>query len=192
MRCKPDSCSSCPIIGHGTDFSKVEGTGSLGVLICAEARGEMEARDQLPLRPYAPSGSVLERTFKRMGYSRQQFSITNCIRCRPARNFLSGAPWEFSALTHCRPNLDAAIRDRRPRAILALGDTALRELTGEAGEARGVSHLCGYVLPGPDGVGLGARANNTELLEDTGMGRSSSGLLALSHAVPVIPTYPPS
>ena len=136
----------------GTDFSRVEGSGSLGVMIVAEASGEMEARDQLPLRPYAPAGSLLERTFRRMGYSRAQFSLTNCLRCRPARNWLSGAPWEWSALTHCRPNLDAVIRERRPRAILTLGDTALRELTGEAGEQRGVSHLCGYVLPGPDQI----------------------------------------
>jgi hypothetical protein len=84
-----------------------------------------------------------------MGYSREQFSITNTLRCRPRNNWLAGAPWEFSALNHCRPNLDAAIRDRQPRAILALGDTALRELTGEAGEARGVTHLGGYVLKGP-------------------------------------------
>jgi len=152
VRQKPNSCEGCPCHSMGTDFSAVEGTGSLGVMIVAEASGELEARDQLPLRPYAPSGSVLERTFKRMGYSRQQFSITNTLRCRPAKNWLAGAPWEWSALTHCRPNLDAAIRDRRPRAILALGDTATRELTGEAGEARGVSHLCGYVLPGPDQI----------------------------------------
>ena len=148
MRHKPSSCDQCPLASHGTDFSAIEGTGSLGVMIVAEASGEMEARDQLPLRPYAPSGSVLERTFRRMGYNRQQFSITNCIRCRPAKNWLAGSPWEYSALNKCRPNLDAAIRDRRPRAILALGDTATRELTGEAGEARGVSHLGGYVLRG--------------------------------------------
>lgn len=148
-RCKPSSCSGCSIEGHGTDFSAIEGTGSLGVLICAEASGELEARDQLPLRPYAPSGSVLERTFRRMGYSRAQFSITNTLRCRPRNNWLAGAPWEFGALNHCRSNLDAAISERRPRAILALGDTALRELTNEVGPARGVSHLCGYALPGP-------------------------------------------
>jgi uracil-DNA glycosylase family 4 len=136
----------------GTDFSQVEGTGALGVMIVAEASGEMEARDQLPLRPYAPAGSLLERTFRRMGHSRQQFSLTNTLRCRPRNNWLVGAPWEFSALNHCRPNLDAAIADRRPRAILALGDTALRELTGEAGETRGVSHLGGYVLRGPSDI----------------------------------------
>jgi len=131
----------------GTDFSAVEGTGSSGVMIVAEASGEMEARDQLPLRPYAPAGSVLQRTFSRMGLDRKMFSLTNCIRCRPKNNWLEGAPWEFHALNHCRPNLDRAIAERRPRAILALGNVATRELTGLAGEALGVGHLMGYVLP---------------------------------------------
>lgn len=116
-------------------------------MIVAEASGEMEARDQLPLRPYAPAGSLLERTFKRMGYSRAQFSLTNTLRCRPRNNWLAGSPYEFAALNRCRPNLDDAITQRSPRAILTLGDTALRELTGEAGDARGVSHLSGYALP---------------------------------------------
>ncbi len=151
-RTKPNSCSGCACESHGTDYSAVEGTGSLGVMIVAEASGEMEARDQLPLRPYAPAGSLLERSFRRMGYDRKQFSLTNVLRCRPRNNWLAGAPWEFHALNKCRPNLDAAIAERRPRAILALGDTATRELTGEAGEARGVSHLGGYVLKGPSGI----------------------------------------
>src|ERR1700691_161533 len=146
-RAKPNSCSGCQCEHHGTDFSRIDGQGSLGVMVVAEASGELEAREGRPLVEYAPAGSLFARTLRRMGYSREQFSITNCIRCRPRNNWLSGAPWEFPALNHCRPNLDAAIRDRQPRAILALGDTALRELTGEAGEARGVSHLGGYVLP---------------------------------------------
>jgi uracil-DNA glycosylase family 4 len=149
LRSKPSSCEGCSCYSHGTDFSRVDGTGSLGLMIVAEASGEFEQREGVPLVKWAPAGSILQRAFTRMGLSREQFSLTNCLRCRPKNNFLVGSPWEFSALNHCRPNLDAAIAERRPRAILALGDTALRELTGEAGEARGVGHLCGYVLPGP-------------------------------------------
>jgi uracil-DNA glycosylase family 4 len=183
MRQRPASCDGCQIQHRGTDFSQVEGTGSLGVLICAEASGEMEARDQLPLRPYAPSGSVLERTFRRMGYSREQFSITNTLRCRPPNNWLSGAPYEFSVLNKCRPNLDAAIRDRRPRAILALGDTALRELTGEAGEARGVTHLGGYVLP----------HGSTDIPDpDPEAAPWGTKRVATQTAIPVIPTFHPA
>ena len=151
-RCRPQSCIGCSLYGKGTDFSQPEGTGSLGVAVVAEASGDNEARDQLPLRPYAPSGGVLERTFRRMGLSREQFVLTNIIRCQPPRNFLVNAPWEYSAINHCRPNLDKVLADHKPRAIFALGDTALRELTGEAGEARTVSHLRGFVIRGPNGV----------------------------------------
>jgi uracil-DNA glycosylase family 4 len=121
-------------------------------MIVAEASGEMEARDQLPLRPYAPAGSLLERTFRRMGMDRAQFSLTNVLRCRPRNNWLEGAPWEYSAINHCRANLDAAIAERRPKCIVALGGTALRELTGMTGTARGIGHLAGYPLPGPNSV----------------------------------------
>lgn len=147
MRVKPSSCVGCPCYPMGNDFSAVEGTGSNGVLLVAEASGEMEQRDQLPLRPYAPAGAVLERCLRRMGLDRRQFSITNACRCRPRNNWLEGSPYEYSALRHCRPNLDAAISQYRPRCIVALGGVATRELTGEAGEARGVTHLAGYVMP---------------------------------------------
>jgi uracil-DNA glycosylase family 4 len=150
VRQKPESCLGCSLYAHGQDFSRVEGTGSSGLLAVAEASGEHEQRDELPLRPYAPSGSVFERILKRMGIDRQMLSVTNCIRCRPRGNFLENAPWEYSALRHCRPNLDQVIAERKPRAILALGGVATRELTGLAGEALGVSHLAGYVLPGPN------------------------------------------
>jgi len=169
-------------------------------MIVAEASGEQEAREQRPLVEYAPAGSLLERTFKRMGYSRAQFSLTNTLRCRPARNWLSGAPWEFSALNHCRPNLDAAIRDRRPRAILALGDTATRELTGEAGEARGVSHLCGYVLPTyqqvpepcteSDCVMTGAARPDCFMCGGSGISGTQNA--PAQNAIPVIPAFHPS
>lgn len=146
-RHKPSSCTGCACYSMGNDFSTVEGTCSNGVMCVAEASGEHEQRDQLPLRPYAPSGAVFERCLRRMGLDRKQFAITNCIRCRPRNNWLENAPYEYAALRQCRPNLDSAIAQYRPRCIVALGGVAVRELTGEAGEARGVTHLAGYVLP---------------------------------------------
>lgn len=151
-RAKPDSCAGCPIELHGNDFSQIEGTGASGVMLVGEASGEHEQRDQLPFRPYAPAGSLLERTFRRMGLDRQQFSVTNVVRCRPRNNWLERSPWEFSAISHCRANMDAAVDGRKPRAIVALGGVATRELTGMVGEARGVGHLAGYVVPGPQEI----------------------------------------
>lgn len=147
MRAKPQSCSGCAFHGAGTDFSAIEGTGASGIMLVGEASGEHEQRDQLPFRPFAPAGGVLHRTIRRMGLSREQFSITNVIRCRPKNNWLEGNPHEHSAINHCRPNLDAAIHERRPKVIVALGGIALRELTAKCGESQGISHLAGYVLP---------------------------------------------
>lgn len=147
LRAKPESCQSCQCFSHGTDFSAVEGAGSLGVMLVGEASGEHEQREGLPFRPGAPAGGVLTRILRNMGLSREQFAITNVLRCRPRNNWLEKAPWEYQALMHCRPNLEQAILERKPRCIVALGGTAMRELSGMTGAAQGIGHLAGYVLP---------------------------------------------
>lgn len=197
MRCKPKTCAGCALESHGRDFSLIEGTGANGVLICAEASGEHEQRDNLPLRPYAPSGAVLERCLRRMGLDRKQFAITNVVRCRPRHNFLENAPWEHAAISHCRPNLDAAIREFRPRCIVALGGIATRELTGEAGEARGVTHLAGYVLPlrGNSGGGVVKLEKTPETGAASGIHeypQLAGSSPAPTTSIPVIPDFHPS
>ena len=178
----------------------MEGTGSSGVLLVGEASGELEARDQLPFRPYAPAGSVLERVIRRMGLAREMFSITNTLRCRPRNNWLEKSPWEYGALTHCRPNLDAVIAERRPRCIVALGATATRELTGMAGEAQGVGHLHGYVLPHAREVNV--RCDECISFSDNkpdpncficgGTGWVSGGPKSQVGAIPVVPAFHPA
>jgi uracil-DNA glycosylase family 4 len=150
MRTKPSSCVGCQLHSHGTDFSAVEGSGSNGVLIVGEASGAHEQRDQLPFRAFAPAGGVLERAIRSLGMVRNAFALTNVVRCRPRKDWLSGSPWEYSAIRQCRPNLDQAIASYRPRCILALGNIPMRELTGMSGvaeEAQSISHIGGYVLP---------------------------------------------
>jgi hypothetical protein len=55
-------------------------------------------------------------------------------------------------MDHCRPNLDGVIKAMKPKAILALGGTALYRLTG-LGRARkqGIEHWRGSVLESPYG-----------------------------------------
>lgn len=122
------------------------------VLIVGEASGENEARDQLPFRPYAQAGSVLSRIIRLADFTREQFTITNILRCRPRNDWLENAPWEHSAISECRPNLDRIINERKPKAIWALGGIACRELTGMSGKNEGVTMLQGYVIPGPNDI----------------------------------------
>lgn len=143
----PSSCSGCPLDEKGKGFTQIEGTGSSRIMVIAEASGDSEARDSLPLRPYAASGAMFTRLLSMAGVDRQQFSLTNICRCQPPKNKLSGAAYEHEAIAHCRPNLESAIAQRKPKVIFALGDIALRSLTGMTGEKRSISYLRGYPLP---------------------------------------------
>ena len=192
MRAKPNSCAGCAIVSHGTDFSRIEGTGANGVMLVGEASGENEARECLPFRPYANAGSILQRTLREMGLDRQQFSITNAVRCRPRRDWLEKSPWEYSAINHCRPNLVAAIAEHKPRVIVALGGTALRTLTGMAGEALGITHLAGYVLPCTIGDSH-VQVDDGVLLAAGNDSQQPGDLLhPKTHATPVIGDFHPS
>src|SRR5882724_1399168 len=100
---KPDYCSAsgCPLAGSG-GFSTLEGTGSSGVLALAEALGQWEEQDGLPLRPRAAAGSVFARALKLAGVPRESLLITNVLRCRPPNNDLLHTPFEFESIERCK------------------------------------------------------------------------------------------
>src|ERR1043165_1431274 len=80
----PVHCKSCilyPEHRQGLGFSHLEGSGTNGVLVIAEALGEWEEIDGLPLRPQAPAGSVFQKSLRWQGLDRSEFSLTNIVRC---------------------------------------------------------------------------------------------------------------
>src|ERR1700733_10419463 len=150
---KSEKCKGCPCYGMGTDFSSIE-TGSryesTRLLLCGESSGEAEAREGLPFRSYAQSGSLLSDAMREVSISRSEVAITNVLRCRPKNDWLASAPYEYGATSQCiREHLIPAVRDLRPRAILALGGTAFRALTSPPKGRYGTLELIrGYALPG--------------------------------------------
>jgi len=54
--------------------------------------------------------------------------------------------YESEALAHCQPNVLAVVAKYKPRVLVAMGNAALRTLTGWSGEKKSVSHLRGYPL----------------------------------------------
>lgn len=111
----------------------------------AEALGEVEARIGLPL--VGPTGKLLDRMIERTPVpgpplSRDQFLLTNILRCQPPENKLTGEAYEESAIAHCSPYLEDLIREFKPKCILALGNQPLRWFTGEWG----IDSLRGYVF----------------------------------------------
>lgn len=148
MNDKPRECAGCPLHELGEGFALTAGNGATtGVLVVAEALGEHEARKGEPL--VGPAGQTWDRIVGRTkcpelgrALGRDDFLLANVINCRPPNNVLAGAPYEFPAIAHCAPYLAAVVSKFRPRAILALGGTALRTLTGE----HGIEQLRGYIF----------------------------------------------
>jgi uracil-DNA glycosylase family 4 len=134
----PKTCISCPLYSEHKGFSRLEGDGSSGLMVIAESLGRNEERDSLPLRPNAPSGGVFQKAVDMSGLSRPSRTLTNIIRCK------AEAPYPPEAVAQCRQYLDAAVEERKPSFILALGDVPLQELSLIKGQQ---SSLRGYVLP---------------------------------------------
>lgn len=149
---KPEACRSCELYGNGLGFSQPEGLGTLGVMMMAEALGEEEERDGLPLRPYAQAGSLFERLLKLCRFDRRQFVLYNTVNCRPPKNWLENAPWEGSAISHCETHRLRVIQQFKPKVIVALGGVAAKTLTNMVGPKKSIMYTRGYWFDTPFGI----------------------------------------
>jgi len=128
-----------------------------GVILLGEALGAEEANVGSPF--VGPAGQQLDRMIGRLTdpntglqFRRQDFVCTNVLHCRPPNNILTGASYEHDALSECAPILAKELASSKlsgwpkrrgakgERVILALGNQALRRLTGEWG----IDKLRGY------------------------------------------------
>lgn len=138
---KPPYCKPCELFGDGRGFSQVTGENRVQLLLVGEGSGRTEVREGKPF--VGPSGQILEKALRISGLKREDYSITNLLRCGVPDNKLIGMPYERPALDYCRKYLNEAVAERRPKVILALGEVPLRELSAVHGSQ---AELRGYVL----------------------------------------------
>lgn len=112
---KPSSCGGCTLYEHPhgkkTGFVPASGDGSNGVLIVAEAAGEHEELEGMPL--VGKSGYALFQDLARIEHDgkpiqREGFMVHNVLSCRPPDNKFD-RPYIPLAVESCAPNLDASI-----------------------------------------------------------------------------------
>lgn len=138
-------------------YSELEGDGSSNLMVIAESLGKWEEKAGLPLRDYAPSGKVFQKALDLAGIRRSSLTITNILRCK------SEAPHPQAAIDHCRQYLDAAVAERRPNLLLALGDVPFKELSLTGGQ---LSEVRGYVTQSRYGVPMIATYHPSHLARD--------------------------
>lgn len=137
---KPASCIGCPLYekphGKPEGFSYPAGSGKNGIMVVAEALGKDEELEGMAL--VGKSGYTLFQQLKRVNIERDDFSLFNTIACRPPDNKLVGMPYMQDAIAHCKPNLEAAIKQAQATAhqngktfvIVTLGVTPFKTVLG--------------------------------------------------------------
>lgn len=135
MLLKPSSpCGTCVGNKWGKAYVPASGTGENGVLVIAEAAGEHEAKEGMPL--VGKAGYYLWQNLARAGIEREGFMCHNALSCRPPDNKLAKMPYELEVIQHCSPLLDTTIermhevckRTGKHMVIVTLGRIAFKRI----------------------------------------------------------------
>lgn len=159
---KPDSCRGCPLYNISQSFSVPDGKGTLPVYLIGDKLEHEDAIDGKPFTRRGRGGSLLNQALERLGYTRSQFRLGNVVSCQPPGNRLENTSYETQAIQHCRQHFERVLSagmgespNRTQGVILAMGNVALKALTGASGshkEKQSINFLRGFVMQGPYGL----------------------------------------
>jgi DNA polymerase I len=98
-----------------------------GIMLVGEAPGETETITKKPFTGGA--GKLLWGMLNSVGISKDNLVITNMVACRPPNN---KTPTQVE-LNYCEGRLKGEINLIKPKVIFALGELAMKALTGQTG-----------------------------------------------------------
>lgn len=157
---KPDWLKGSALYGSGLGYAGVAGEGSTGLFIMAESLGEEEERASKPL--VGKTGQFTARMIARITDPEtgkpldmeRDFVRGNIVPIKPPFNKLDMIPWmEQNELLHlAKPVWEAELAKAKPKAIFAMGDWALRSLTGVSG----ITKVRGAVIETEYGLVVGS------------------------------------
>jgi uracil-DNA glycosylase family 4 len=135
------ACTKCPnLVGSRTQVVFGVGNPEAELMFVGEAPGEDEDLEGEPF--VGRAGQLLTKIIETMGFGRDKVYIANVLKCRP--NMPPGVTGNRKPLPAemqtCLPYLREQIEVIQPRALVALGATALEGLTGQTlsvGKMRG-------------------------------------------------------
>jgi len=131
-------CGMCGLYqGCKTPKMKPTGEGRLGILVVAEAPGQLTGE----------TGQLLRKLLRDIGVRLDEDCWkTNCIICRPSNN---KTPSE-EQITCCRPNLIKTIKKLKPHTIVLLGISPVKSMipvVWKDGVGKGLERWVGWNIP---------------------------------------------
>ncbi len=130
-------CTRCPLHEGRTNLVFGEGDPEARLMFVGEGPGYHEDQQGRPF--VGPSGELLTKMIRAMGFAREDVYIANMVKCRPPEN-RNPAPEE---LMKCTPFLEKQIEVIQPEVIVTLGRVATNALLGvdgSLGSLRGRFH----------------------------------------------------
>jgi len=121
-----------------------EGRGENGLVLVGEAPGAHEDRIGRPF--VGPSGDLLDEFLAEAGIHRSEVYITNVVKYQPPMNDIKKIGMMGLSLEECEKELWTEINAIKPNCILALGNTALKAVSGKDG----IQKWRGSVILGKD------------------------------------------
>jgi DNA polymerase len=157
-----DACRRCPLWEHATQAVAGEGPKSARIVLVGEQPGDEE---DLKGRPFVgPAGRLLDQLLEDAGIDRRSVYVTNAVKhfkWEPRgkrRMHKTPAQQEIAA---CEVWLRGELARLRPAVVVALGATALRALSSDAGP---VGKSRGKTLKTDEGLPLVATWHPSALL----------------------------
>jgi DNA polymerase len=124
-------CTNCPLYRNATQTVFGEGPERALVMLVGEQPGDQEDKQGHPF--VGPAGRILDEALADAGIPRDQTYVTNAVKhfkwkARGKRRIHDKPNW--SEVAACRPWLEGEAAAVKPKAIVALGATAARAVTG--------------------------------------------------------------
>jgi uracil-DNA glycosylase family 4 len=119
-----ESCTACGLHKERTNVVPGVGNPTAELVFFGEGPGFDEDQQGLPF--VGRAGKMLSSMLAAMGWSREDVFIMNAVKCRPPGN---RKPLE-NEIESCRPFFQMQLETIQPKAIVALGATAMEALCG--------------------------------------------------------------
>jgi len=124
-------CKGCPLWADATQTVFGKGPRTAALVLVGEQPGDQEDRKGAPF--VGPAGRVLWQCLAEAGIERDSIYVTNAVKhfkhTDRGKRRLHKKP-NTAEIEACHPWIEAELRSVRARAVVALGATAARSLTG--------------------------------------------------------------
>lgn len=119
------NCNKCALCRNRTKMVFGEGNENADIMFIGEGPGGDEDKEGIPF--VGKAGKLMNQAFIGLGISRDLVYIANIVKCRPPNN---RTPLKEEALA-CLDYLRNQVMIIKPKIIVLLGSTALKNILGE-------------------------------------------------------------